>query len=64
MKYSEIANLDVKELRTKAHQLRKELFESRIKLKMQRLSDSLTIRRLRRDIARLQTAVVNNKRKK
>ncbi len=67
MKFSEIAHLEKKELWTKLAQLRKELFDSRMKLKMQRLSNPLYLRFLRRDIARIQTALslkkknVNNK---
>lgn len=62
MKYSEIAHLEKKELWKRFIQLKRELFESRMKLKMQRLSNSLSIRFLRRDIARIQT-VLNEKTK-
>ena len=51
MKFSEIAHLEQKELWIKLTQLKKELFDSRMKLKMQRLSNPLSIRFLRRDIA-------------
>lgn len=57
MKFSEIAHLEKKELWTKLSQLKKQLFESRMKLKMQRLSNPLSIRFLRRDIARIQTVI-------
>ena len=57
MKFSEIAHLEKKELWTKLSQLKKQLFESRMKLKMQRLSNPLSIRFLRRDIARIQTVL-------
>ena len=57
MKFSEIEHLEKSELRQKLHQRRRELFDSRMKLKMQRLSNPLLIRFLRRDIARLQTAL-------
>ena len=57
MKFSEIAHLEKKELWTKLTQLRKDLFDSRMKLKMQRLSNPLSIRFLRRDMARVQTAL-------
>ena len=57
MKYSEIVHLERKELWKKLAGLKKELFESRMKLKMQRLSNPLSLRFLRRDIARLQTAL-------
>ena len=57
MKFSEIAHLEKRELWTKLSQLKKELFDSRMKLKMQRLSNPLSIRFLRRDIARIQTVL-------
>ena len=60
MKYSEIAHLDKKELWQKLIILKKELFDSRMKLKMQRLNNPLKIRFLRKDIARIQT-VLNKK---
>ena len=44
MKYSEIVHLDKKELWQKLSGLKKELFDSRMKLKMQRLSNPLSIR--------------------
>ena len=57
MKYSEMAHLERKELWKKLAGLKKELFDSRMKLKMQRLSNPLSLRILRRDIARIQTAL-------
>ena len=57
MKFSEIANLDEMELRKKKTLLRGQLFESRMKLKMQRLSNPLSLRLLKRDIARIETAL-------
>ena len=57
MKYTEIAHLERKELWKKLTGLKKELFDSRMKLKMQRLSNPLSIRLLRKDIARIQTAL-------
>ena len=63
MKFSEIANLDEGELRKKKTLLRAELFESRMKLKMQRLSKPLSLRLLKRNIARIETALSAKKRK-
>ncbi|MCY4513131.1 MAG: 50S ribosomal protein L29 [Bdellovibrionales bacterium] len=62
MKFSEIANLEEMELRKKKIILRAELFQSRMKLKMQRLSNPLHLRFLKRDIARIETAL-SSKRK-
>lgn len=61
MKYSEIAHLDEKELWKRFGQLKKKLFESKMQLKMQRLSNPLSLRFLRRDIARIQTALIQSK---
>ena len=57
MKFAEITHLEKKELYIKLAQLKRELFDSRMKLRMQRLSNPLGIRFLRRDIARIQTAI-------
>ena len=57
MKFSEIVNLDKSDLRRKVQKMQQDLFESRMKLKMQRLPNPLSLRLLRRDIARLQTAI-------
>lgn len=57
MKFSEIKSLNQPELLKKLSQLRFKLFESRMKLKVQRLPNPLTIRVLRKDIARVQTAL-------
>ena len=64
MKFSEIANLDETELRKKKILKRAELFQSRMKLKMQRLSNPLTLRLLKRDIARIETALSAKKKRK
>ena len=57
MKYAEIKNLNRVELRKKLRQLNQEVFDSKMKLSMQRLPNPLTLRRLRRDRARIQTAL-------
>ena len=57
MKFSEISNLDQTELLKRANKLRREFFDSRMKQKMQRLSNPLSLRFLKRDIARIQTAL-------
>ena len=63
MKYKDIVTLKVEELRKRLEQLNQELFDSKMKLSMQRLSNPLLIRTLRKDKARLQTAInhQNNK---
>ena len=57
MKYSEISNLKVQELRKRLEQNRQALFTARMKHKMQRLSNMMDLRNIRRDIARLETAL-------
>ena len=57
MKYLEIKNLKQSELRKKLQQLNQDVFDAKMKLSMQRLPDPLTLRRLRRDRARIQTAL-------
>ena len=57
MKYKEIKNLKTGELRKKLQLLDQEIFDARMKLSMKRLPDPLTLRRLRRDRARVQTAL-------
>ena len=57
MKYSEIHNLQVQELRKRLEQSRHALFTARMKHKMQRLSNMMELRDVKRDIARLETAL-------
>ena len=57
MKYSEISNLQVQELRKRLVQSRQALFDAKMKHKMQRLSNMMELRNVRRDIARLETAL-------
>ena len=57
MKYSEIRNLQVPELRKRLEQSRQALFTAQMKHKMQRLSNMMELRDVRRDIARLETAL-------
>ena len=57
MKYAEIKNLNKDELRKKLRQLNQDVFEAQMKLSMQRLPDPLTLRRLRKDRARIHTAL-------
>jgi len=57
MKFSEIKNLKQSELRKKLQQLSQDIFDAKMKLSMQRLPDPLTLRRLRKDRARIQTAL-------
>lgn len=57
MKYADIAGLAEKELVKRIKELRKEVFEARMKNALGQLANPMTIRWARRDIARLQTAL-------
>ena len=57
MKYSEIENLTVEELRNKRREIKEELFESKMKNTLGQLTNPLSIRLKRRDIAKIETAL-------
>lgn len=61
MKYTEIAQLGSAELKGKLSEKKRELFELRIKLKTMQLQNPTEIKRVRRDIARIQTAISASK---
>lgn len=58
MKYTEIKDMSVAELKKKRSALSEQLFEIKMKNSIGQLSNPLTIRQLRRDIARINTAIV------
>lgn len=58
MKFTEIKDLSVAELKKKRTALSKELFDAKIKNSIGQLGNPLEIRQLRRDIARINTAIV------
>lgn len=58
MKFSEIKDLSVPELKKKRATLSEELFQARIKNSIGQLSNPVEIRKLRKDIARINTAIV------
>ena len=57
MKYTEIKDLNLPEIQKRLVQNKQNLFDIRIKHKMQRQSNPLQIRFLKRDISRLQTVL-------
>jgi len=57
MKYADIAGHSVKELVKKTNELRKQVFEANMKNALGQLTNPMTIREMRRNIARLQTAL-------
>lgn len=58
MKFVEIKDLSVAELKKKRTTLSEELFQARIKNSIGQLSNPLVIRDLRRNIAQINTAIV------
>jgi large subunit ribosomal protein L29 len=58
MKFTEIKDLSVAELKKKRAGLSQELFEAKIKNSMGQLPNPIEIRNLRKDIARINTAIV------
>lgn len=57
MKYSEIKDLTADELMKRSKQVRKELFELRMKHALGQVSSPITIRNARRSIAKIKTAL-------
>ncbi|MWV70138.1 50S ribosomal protein L29 [Helicobacter saguini] len=57
MKYTDLKDKDLAELRTLLKEKKNELFVMRIKLKTQQLTKSHEISLIRKDIARIQTAI-------
>ncbi|UOF01218.1 50S ribosomal protein L29 [Bdellovibrio bacteriovorus] len=58
MKFNEVKDLSVTELKKKRATLSEELFQARIKNSIGQLSNPLEIRDLRRSIAKINTAIV------
>ncbi len=58
MKFTEVKDLSVTELKKKRTALSEELFQARIKNSIGQLSNPLVIRELRRNIAQINTAIV------
>lgn len=58
MKFSEIKDLSVGELKKKRAGLSDELFQARIKNSIGQLANPVEIRQLRRSIAKINTAIV------
>ncbi len=58
MKYQDVKDLSVTELKKKKKALTQDIFEAKMKNSLGQLSNPLEIRGLRRDLARLNTALV------
>ena len=57
MKYTEIAQKDINELNSLLKEKKMELFELNMKLKTMQLQDTSVIRKTKKDIARIKTAI-------
>ncbi|MCB0347856.1 MAG: 50S ribosomal protein L29 [Bdellovibrionales bacterium] len=57
MKFKDISGLKEDELRKKSKQLRQDLFQLEVKNSLGQLGNPLEIRFLRRDVARIETAI-------
>ena len=57
MKYSEIKDLTVEELRKRLKTMKEDLFESKMKQSLGQLADPVSVRKKRRDVARVVTAL-------
>lgn len=56
MKYADISGLSEKELAKKSKELNEQIFEARMKNALGQLTNPMTIRVMRRDLARYETA--------
>lgn len=57
MKFADVSGLSDKDLTKKTKELRTQMFEARMKNALGQLANPMTIREMRRDVARLQTAL-------
>ena len=57
MKFAEIKDLTVEELRKRMGSMREELFETKMKHKLGQVASPMDVRKVRRDIARVKTAL-------
>jgi len=62
MNYTEIKDKSLEELEQLLKDKKLELFELRLKLKTMQLQDTSQIRKTRKDIARIKTAITEKKR--
>ncbi len=60
MNYEDIKNLTPVELNKKLREVKGNLFEARMKNAMGQMANPISIRKMRRDVARLRTALTAN----
>ena len=57
MKYTELQDKTLDELNTLLKEKKMELFESKVKLRTMQLQDTSVVRKIKKDIARINTAI-------
>jgi len=57
MKYTELQDKSIEELNTLLKEKKVELFENRMKIKTMQLQDTSVVRKIKKDIARIKTAI-------
>jgi len=57
MKYTELSEKTIEELKELLKEKKVELFENKMKLRTMQLQDSSVIRKIKKDIARINTAI-------
>ena len=57
MKYTDLLDKTLEELNTLLKEKKVELFENKMKLRTMQLQDSSVIRKIKKDIARIKTAI-------
>ena len=60
MKFEDVKNLSAVELHKKLRETKENLFEARMKNAMGQMTNPISIREMRRDVARLRTALTAN----
>ncbi|MCB0377288.1 MAG: 50S ribosomal protein L29 [Bdellovibrionales bacterium] len=60
MKYEDLKNLSTVEINKKIREIKTKMFEAKMKNAMGQMTDPIMIRKLRRDVARLKTAMTVN----
>ena len=60
MKFEDIKNLGTVELQKKMRETKEKMFEARMKNAMGQMTNPISIRKMRRDIAKLRTAMTAN----
>ena len=61
MKMSEIKELTIKELQSRKHELRQEMFNLRVQQQSGQLERPHLIHNIRRDVARIETAITQKR---